>query len=272
MTPIKGAERFHASFEAGPSIMGILNVTPDSFYDGGTVASVSGAVKRASEMLSHGAAIIDVGGESTRPGHRPVGLQEELDRVTPVVEAIARELDTPISIDTTKADVARVALQAGAHVVNDIWGLQHDPDMAGVIAEFEAGAVLMHNRQRVDEDRDILTDISQFLTRSIDLASQAGINRAHLVLDPGIGFGKTQDQNRQILSGLTQLKGIGLPILVGVSRKSFIGYTINDLEADRLPGTIAANLRAIEGGANIIRVHDVGAHSQALQIWEKTAP
>jgi dihydropteroate synthase len=270
MTPSEGAERLRASFEHGPSIMGILNVTPDSFYDGGEDSNVDHALGRASKMMDEGAAIIDIGGESTRPGHRPIGAEQELDRVSPVVQAVANELNIPISIDTTKAAVARAALQDGAHIVNDIWGLQRDSDMAGVIAEFGAGAVLMHNRAEVDPHLEMRGAIRKFLLHSVEIATQAGIRETNLVLDPGVGFGKTRRQNLQVISGLGELKELGFAVLVGVSRKSFIGHTIDSLEVDRLPGTIAANLRAIQRGANIIRVHDVGAHAQALRIWENT--
>jgi len=252
--------------------MGILNVTLDSFYDGGSIRNVEDALNLAAQMLKDGASIIDVGGESTRPGHKPVATQQEIDRIGPVVEAIARELDTPISIDTTKAAVASVAFQVGAHIVNDIWGLQGDPAMADVVAGFDAGVVVMHNRHGVNEHLDILADINDFFTRSLDIAGRAGIRPMHLMLDPGIGFGKTSDQNLRIIAHLECFRSHGLPILIGVSRKSFIGDTIGNLGADRLPGTIAANLRAVQGGAQFIRVHDVGACAQALRIWKATTP
>lgn len=272
MTPSQGADRFVASCDFGPSIMGILNVTPDSFHDGGNVTTVQGALKLASRMLEEGADIVDVGGESTRPGHQSIGTQEELDRVVPVIETIARELDTPISIDTTKAAVALVALQSGAHIVNDIWGLQGDPEMTSVVADAGAGAIITHNRTTVVEDLDIVEDLQEFFDRSVALAATAGISRGRMILDPGVGFGKTVEQNLAVISEVPRLMRFDLPVLVGVSHKSFIGRTIGDTTADRLAGTIAAGLRAIDGGAKVLRVHDVSAHAQAIQIWAATMP
>ena len=270
MTPLEGTMRFFESVARTPVIMGILNVTPDSFYDGGRHNNIEMAVEKAARMTAEGAAIIDVGGESTRPGFTPVSPQEEIDRTAPVIEAISRRIDIPLSIDTTKAVVADAALAAGAHLLNDVWGLKADAEMAAVTARHRAGAILMHNRTERDEGVDIMSDINDFFSSSLALALAAGIPRAHIMLDPGIGFGKTREQNLQVIADLGRLHIHGLPILMGLSRKSFIGLTINDMNADRLPGTIAANLAAIANGARVLRVHDVAAHAQALRIWHET--
>lgn len=267
MTPKDGTEKFWQSFQNAPVIMGILNVTPDSFYDGGQHNSVERAINQAARMIAEGAGIIDIGGESTRPGHLPVSPEEEAARVIPVIKALASRFDTPLSIDTTKASVADAALAAGAHVINDIWGLQKDPEMAKVAAKHNCGVIIMHNRAKKDEAIDILADMDGFFATSLKLADAAGIARNRIMLDPGVGFGKTAPQSLQVIRNLGALKKFGLPLLMGLSRKSFIGMTTGDMEADRLAGTIAANLAAITQGANVLRVHDVAEHAQALRIW-----
>jgi dihydropteroate synthase len=203
-------------------IMGVLNVTPDSFSDGGLFSDHATAVKHVCEMEKAGADIIDVGGESTRPGHTPVGAEEEQRRVIPVIQTLASVLKVPVSIDTYRALTAQAALLAGARIVNDIWGFQRDPDMPAVVAEYDACAVVMHNRDEVDVSLDIVADMLRFFERSLALARQAGIPDARLILDPSIGFGKTADQNLQVLHRLPELKAMGFPVLVGASRKSVL--------------------------------------------------
>ena len=248
-------------------VMGILNVTPDSFSDGGRSAALSDAVANARRLVDEGADILDIGGESTRPGHTPVPAEEELRRVLPAVEALA-ELPVPISIDTQKASVAEAALQRGAAIVNDIWGLMGDPEMARVAAAYDAGVVAMHNRTNVDPAVDIVADIVAFFEQSLERAARAGIRPERMSLDPGIGFGKTFEQNLRALSALGEFVQLGFPILLGTSRKSLIGKVIETTPAERLPGTIASNVLGIAAGCAIIRVHDVAAHVQAARVTE----
>jgi dihydropteroate synthase len=244
--------------------MGILNVTPDSFSDGGLFAAHDAAVAQGERMAAEGADIIDIGGESTRPHHQPVSADEEMRRVLPVVEALAGRVKAPLSIDTMKASVARAALEAGAVIVNDVWGLRRDPDMP-TVAGRAAGVVVMHNRDKIDAGIDILAEVKAALRRSIELAEAAGLARERILVDPGIGFGKTLAQNLTLLHHLGELAALGAPILVGLSRKSFIGRVTGAAEPrERLPGTIAANLMATLAGASVLRVHDVAAHAQAL--------
>lgn len=235
--------------------MGVLNVTPDSFSGDGIYLDPAAALDRAEQMVAEGADVIDVGGESTRPGATRVTLEEELQRVIPVIERLAPRLPVPISIDTYKAEVARRALAAGATIVNDVWGLQADPEMAGVAAG-AAAVVVMHN-QVGTQYRDLQADILHFLRDSIHLALQAGIPRDRLIVDPGIGFGKTPRHNLEILDRLDFLKELGLPILVGTSRKSTIGQVLDLPPHDRVEGTAATVAIAIAHGADVVRVHDV---------------
>lgn len=247
-------------------IMGILNVTPDSFSDGGRYAAVAAAKAHADEMIAAGADILDIGGESTRPGATEIGAEEELSRVLPALAAIAPDCPVPISIDTYKAAVADAALAAGAGVVNDVWGLQREPEIAAVAARHGAGVVVMHNRREVDAGLDILAEVRRFFLASLLIAERAGIPDDRIVLDPGIGFGKTLEQNVELVARLSELRAIGLPVLVGASRKSLIGKLLNQPMADRLPGSLATHVLAVAGGADIIRAHDVAAHVQALRI------
>ncbi|KNY27419.1 dihydropteroate synthase [Pseudobacteroides cellulosolvens] len=237
-------------------IMGILNITPDSFSDGGKYYDVDDAINRAREMIVNGADIIDVGGESTRPGFQPVEPIEEIRRVVPIIERLSREFDIPISIDTSKAMVAKEALRAGAHIVNDIWGLQVDENMASVVSEYGAGIVMMHNRQN-KEYTNLMADIIDFLQRSIKIAQKAGIKRDSMAIDPGIGFGKTFEHNLQVIKDLEQLGALQLPILLGTSRKGFIGNILDLPVDDRVEGTGATVAIGIAYGADIVRVHDV---------------
>jgi dihydropteroate synthase len=249
-------------------VMGVLNVTPDSFSDGGLFADHAAALQHALDMEREGADIIDIGGESTRPGYVPVGTEEEQRRVLPVIRDLAPMLSVPISIDTYRAETARAALQAGARIVNDIWGLQRDPDMAAVVADHGVVAVLMHNRQEADASLDIVLDMLRFFDQSLALARRAGIPDSHVILDPGIGFGKTADQNLEALRRLPELKTLGFPILVGASRKSVLSrfYDPGVPPRDRLFGTLGAHLAAVSRGADIIRAHDVRAHVEACRV------
>jgi len=251
------------------SLMGILNVTPDSFSDGGKFAGRDAAVAQAKKLVVDGADIVDVGAESTRPGHTPITAEEEIRRLAPLLDALLAEVDAPFSIDTYKAETARYAVGRGVCVINDIWGLQRDPAMADAVAETGAAVVVMHNRESVDPALDIVADMKRFFARSLDLARQAGILRAHVMLDPGIGFGKTKEQNLAALRATDRLAAeFGLPVLIGVSRKSLFGLLIGaDVDA-RLIGTIAANLATLARGARIFRVHDVAEHRAAFAVWD----
>jgi dihydropteroate synthase len=251
-------------------IMGIVNVTPDSFANGGVHFKAEDALKGALRMTAEGADILDIGAESTRPGHVPISAEEEWARVEPVLESLAVSGIPlpPASIDTTKADVARRALRARAAIVNDIWGFQRDPMLAEVAAESGAAAVLMHNRERIDAAIDIVTDMLRFFERSLAIARRAGVQDEHIVLDPGIGFGKSHAQQFEALVAIPKLKALGFPVLIGVSRKSFIGrlFEPQPPPSERLPGTIAANAMGVFAGADIVRVHDVAAHVQAMRV------
>ena len=249
-------------------VMGILNVTPDSFSDGGRSAAPEDALANARRLVAEGADILDIGGESTRPGHTPVPAEDEWARIAPVVGPLAAEAGVPISVDTYKAEVARRALAAGAAIVNDVWGFARDPDMARVVADHDAAAVVMHNRESVDESLDIVADMLGFFERALDAADRAGLPRDRIVLDPGIGFGKTFPQNLAAVRRLDELRVLGLPLLLGTSRKSLIGKVIDTTPAERLPGTIASNVIGIMAGVEIIRVHDVAAHVQAARVAE----
>jgi dihydropteroate synthase len=250
-----------------PLVMGILNVTPDSFSDGGRFDAPEAALAQARRMVAEGADFLDIGAESTRPygGAKPVPVEEELRRLAPVLpQAVA--LGLPVSIDTIKAKVAAWALDKGAIMVNDVWGLQRDGDMARVVAERGVPVVLMHNRDTADARLDIMADIAAFFTRSLDIADRAGISRARILLDPGIGFGKTPAQSLTALARLSELKRFGLPLLVGASRKRFINSVIASEPSERLGGSLAAHLAAVENGAAIVRVHDVKETVQALRV------
>jgi dihydropteroate synthase len=251
-----------------PLVMGIVNVTPDSFSDGGLFRATDHAVAHAREHVAQGADIVDIGGESTRPGAVAVSGEDELARIVPVLEGLKGSLSVPISVDTYKADVARRAAALGATIVNDVWGLQRDPAMADVVAETGASVIIMHNRESADANLDIMDDIRAFFDRSLALAARAGIADDAIVLDPGIGFGKTGPQNRIVLRRLPELLGHGLPLLIGLSRKSLLGRILDKPPEQRLAGTIAGNMIAMMGGADIIRVHDVAPHNDAARVIE----
>jgi dihydropteroate synthase len=249
------------------AVMGIVNATPDSFSDGGVFATPDAAAERGASLVAQGAAILDVGGESTRPGASPVEADEEISRVVPAIAALRERVATPISVDTSKARVALAAIAAGASIVNDVWGFQRDPDMARVVADSGAAAVLMHNRVSVDPGLDVIADILAFLSHSIDIALAAGIAEERLIVDPGFGFGKTAGQNLALVRRLGDLAPLGRPVLLGVSRKGTIGaVTGQKVPAERVAGSIAAGLIGAMNGAAILRVHDVAAHVQALQV------
>ncbi len=250
-----------------PIVMGILNVTPDSFSDGGRFQDPARAIAQAQRMVEEGADIIDIGAESTRPypGMTPVSADEELARLKPVLPQVVK-LGVPVSIDTIKAAVAAWALGQGAAMLNDVWGLQRDPDMAKFAAASGAPIVVMHNRDEVDPSIDIVADMKSFFARSLELAAGAGVAREAIVLDPGIGFGKTPEQSMQSIARLDALHDFGLPILVGASRKRFINTVVATEPAQRMPGSIAAHLLAVENGAAMVRVHDVAETVQALRV------
>lgn len=248
-------------------IMGILNMTPDSFSDGGKYNNIEDGIKRALKMIEEGADIIDIGGESTRPGYMPVDEEDEINRVLPVIEKLSKMSDIVISVDTMKAGVAARALEAGAHIVNDVWGLQRDPDMAKVAAEYDAGIVMMHN-SNVLEYQDVVEDIIEFLEKSIEIGEKAGIKRSKMVIDPGIGFGKTLYHNLEIMNRLDEFKCLGLPILLGTSRKSMIGKVLNLDVGDRIEGTAATITLGIAKGVDIVRVHDVMAMSRVAKMTD----
>lgn len=248
-------------------VMGIVNVTPDSFSDGGYFAQAEAAIRHAEAMIDEGVDVLDIGGESTRPGSTYVEASEEMARVLPVISALRdRGFSTPISIDTYKSETAAKALAAGARIVNDVWGLQHDPRMAEVVAEAGAGLVIMHNRAQRDETLDIVADMTRFFEHSLTLASKAGIAAKRIALDPGIGFGKTLEQNLAAIRAIPRLKALGHTVLLGVSRKSYLGLITNRAVHERLPGTIASAMIGLDLGADILRVHDVGPHIDALAV------
>jgi len=248
-------------------IMGILNVTPDSFSDGGSYKNMDMILKRAETMIEEGADIIDVGGESTRPGYVKITDEEEAARVIPVIERIHCEFDVPISVDTYKSDVARVALQSGAHVINDIWGLKYDKDMARVISDAEAVCCLMHNRKEIDY-RDFFSDCLNDLNESAAIAIEAGIRRDRIILDPGVGFSKTGAQNLQVIKRLNEFNRLGYPILLGASRKSVIGLTLDLPVSKRLEGTIVTSVFAALNHCAFVRVHDVKENKRAIAMAE----
>jgi dihydropteroate synthase len=260
------------ALDARPLIMGVVNITPDSFSDGGLLANAEEAIAHGLTLAMEGAAIIDVGGESTRPGHAAIDAATEIARVRPVVAGLANALSLPVSIDTWKAEVAEAALSAGAAIVNDIWGAQREPAIAEVAARYGAPMVLMHNRDTVDPDIDIFDDVLRFLERSIAIATSAGVPLSQIVVDPGIGFGKAPAQNLALIRDLSRLKQLGCPILLGASRKSMIGQiTGQKVAAERVAGSISSHLYGVSQGAAIIRAHDVRAHSEALQVWAAIA-
>ncbi|WP_081922140.1 dihydropteroate synthase [Oceanobacillus jeddahense] len=245
--------------------MGILNVTPDSFSDGGQYTDIEKAVAKGKKMEEDGADIIDIGGESTRPGHTPVSAEEEIERIIPVIEALKDSLQIPISVDTFKAAVAEQAVKAGASIINDIWGAKREPEIAEIAARYQVSMVLMHNRMDMDYG-DFMTDVKADLQESISIAKKAGVEDNQIILDPGIGFAKTMKQNQYMIKELQELNTFGYPVLLAASRKRFIG-DILDVSADQRDiGTAATTVIGIAKGARIIRVHDVKANLEAAKV------
>jgi len=249
-----------------PLVMGVLNITPDSFSDGGRFLAPESALAQARRMAAEGADIIDIGAESTRPyGSEPISADEEIRRLRPILAEVV-SLGVPVSIDSMKSPVVAWALDSGVAIANDVWGLQRDPDMAALVAARRCPVIVMHNRDSADASIDIMKDIAAFFTRSLDIAGRAGIAAGNIVLDPGIGFGKTQEQSMMALARLEEFGVFGLPILVGASRKRFISSITPSEPQQRLGGSIAAHLIAARGGARIIRTHDVSETVQALRV------
>jgi dihydropteroate synthase len=248
-------------------VMGILNATPDSFSDGGRYNHVDQAIDRAAQMVREGADILDIGGESTRPGAEKVALEEEIERVMPVISAISSRFDIPISIDTYKAEVATQALEAGAHIINDVWGAKAAANMAAVAAETKAPIILMHNRNN-KEYSNLMQDFLQDIQASIDIVRQAGVKEDKIILDPGIGFAKTYEHNLEVMRHLEQLVAQGYPVLLGTSRKQMIGKTLDLPVEERVEGTIATVCLGIAKGCQIVRVHDVAQVSRAVKMMD----
>ena len=254
---------------ARPLVMGIVNVTPDSFSDGGDFLDAERAIAHGLQLVAEGADILDVGGESTRPGHAPVSAYEEIARIFPVIRGLAARTDVTISIDTMKAEVARAALEAGATVINDVWGFQHDPELAKVAAAADVPVILMHNRESDDASIDIMAEVIAFLGHSIEIALAAGVKRERIIVDPGFGFGKTHPQSLATVRDLRRLKDeLGCQVLLGVSRKRAIGLaTGRAIPKERVVGSVATAVVGAMNGAAIVRVHDVAAHVDAMKMF-----
>jgi dihydropteroate synthase len=254
-------------------VMGIVNVTPDSFSDGGQFFDPEVAISHAKRLVSEGADIIDIGGESTRPGSEAVSFEDELDRVIPVINGIANDVSVPISIDTCKSEVAKAALDAGASIVNDVSAMRFDPKIADVVAEHEVPLILMHmqgtpkNMQKNPEYKDVIGDIKDFLNERIDFAVSKGVSKERIIIDPGIGFGKTLENNYEIIRRLDELTELGQPLLIGTSRKSFIGLTLDLDVAERIYGSLATITMSIINGVDMVRVHDV---KESVQVAKMT--
>ena len=248
-------------------VMGILNVTPDSFSDGGKYNNLDSAMEQAEKLISEGADIIDIGGESTRPGHTQITSEEEISRVVPIIEKISKNLDTIISIDTYKYDVAEEAIKAGANIINDIWGLQYDKgEMAELVKKSNLPIIVMHNQNDEIYSKDIMLSLREFFEKTYKIADKYGIDRDKIILDPGLGFGKNAEQNIEVLSRLNELKDMG-SILLGASKKRFIGKLLNDLPFDeRVEGTVATTVIGIEKGVDIVRVHNVLENKRACLV------
>ena len=248
-------------------VMGILNLTPDSFSDGGKWNAREDALRHVEEMLREGMDILDIGGESTRPGYTLLEEDEEIARVLPVIEAVKKEFDVPVSLDTYKAKVASAGLEAGVDLINDIWGLKYDEQMAGVIAKYNAACCLMHNRQNMDYT-DLMKDVVADLGGSVEIAQRAGISRDKIILDPGVGFAKSYENNLSVICAMDQLKELGFPLLLGCSRKSVIGLTLDLGVEERLEGTLVTTVMAVMKGYSFVRVHDVKENVRAIRMAE----
>ena len=250
--------------------MAILNITPDSFFDGGKYVNTEVAINKAKQMVKDGADIIDIGGQSTRPGHEEITVEEELDRILPTVEILVKELDVPISVDTYRSEVVEKVLEAGAHIINDIWGLKRDANIANIVAKYDAGLILMHNKED-NKYIDIMKDITNSLDECMKVALKAGVKKENIMIDPGIGapYGKDVEQQYEILARLRELRSLGVPILHAVSRKSFLGaVTRRDID-ERLAATIASVSLGIERGADFVRVHDIKEIRDTILIADK---
>ncbi len=261
-------DAFLARLDAGRAIMGVVNVTPDSFSDGGLFLAREAALAQAKKLVADGADIVDVGAESTRPGHVPVSPEEEWRRLELLLACLVEEAGAPVSIDTYKAETARRALAAGVVMINDVWGLQRDSAMARVIGDARALVVIMHNREVTEEGIDIVDDMLRFFERSLEAAGRAGVAERYILLDPGVGFGKTRAQNYAALRAIPQLRRLGFPVLVGVSRKSIFRDLSGERMDGRLIGTLAANIVAAGLGAQLFRVHDALEHKSAFAVLE----
>lgn len=248
-------------------IMGILNVTPDSFSDGGKSNDADAALFHAEQMIVEGADIIDIGGESTRPSYQQITAQEEIERTAPIIELIKSMFDIPVSIDTYKSQVAEAAIQAGASMVNDIWGLKYDADMAGLIANSDVACCLMHNRNDL-EYQDFIEDVKLDLKESLKLAQGAGISNDQIILDPGIGFAKTYEHNLELICKMQQLQELGYPMLLGTSRKSVVGLTLELPVSERVEGTLVTTVLGVMAHCAFVRVHDVKENRRAIQMTE----
>lgn len=256
-------------FELGKKvyIMGILNVTPDSFSDGGKYNEIDRAMEQVRKMMEEGADIIDVGGESTRPGHEQISEEEEIQRVVPAIQEIKKRFDVPVSVDTYKSKVAKAALEAGADLLNDIWGFLYDEKMAALAAEYDVPVCLMHNRDNTEYD-DFVKDVIKDLEKCLAVAQKYGIKKENIMLDPGVGFGKTYEQNLTIMNHLEEICEMGYPVLLGTSRKSMIGLTLDLPVTEREEGTIATSVIGAMKGCDFVRVHDVRANSRALTMTQ----
>ena len=248
-------------------VMGILNVTPDSFSDGGSYTSIDKAMEQTEKMIQQGADIIDVGGESTRPGHVQIGDEEEIKRVVPVIREIKKKFDIPVSIDTYKSAVAKAELEAGADLLNDIWGFRYDEKMAELAAEYDVPVCLMHNRDNLDYD-DFMEDVKKDLQISLDIAEKYGVKKENIMLDPGVGFGKTYEQNLMVMNHLEEIVDMGYPVLLGTSRKSVIGLTLDLPVDEREEGTLATSVLGAIKGCQFVRVHDVEKNVRALKMTD----
>lgn len=270
ITPKKEIRFLNRKLEFGERtlVMGILNLTPDSFSDGGDYIAVDQAVEHAKEMVSQGADIIDIGGESSRPGHVRITAEEEMKRVLPVIKRLQGETDVILSIDTIRAEVAEEAVKNGVHIINDIWGFQEDQHLALVAAKYGTPVVLMHNKQDSQYEGDLIEEIKAFLTQSVKIAIEAGVKEELIILDPGLGFGKTAEQNIMVMSRLKEIKDLGYPVLLGASRKSMIGKILDVPPKDRDEGTIVTTVLGIVQGVDIVRVHNVLANVRAAKVTD----
>ena len=246
-------------------IMAILNVTPDSFSDGGRYNALDAALKHTEDMIAQGADIIDIGGESTRPGYTMISDEEEIERVVPVIEAVKKHFDIPISLDTYKSRVAQAGIEAGADLINDIWGFKYDENMAKVVSDNQVACCLMHNRQNTDYT-DYVKNVTDDLKESVDIAVNAGVSKDKIMIDPGVGFAKSYEQNLEIIRELDRLKILGYPILLGTSKKSVIGLTLNVPADERVAGTVATTVIGAMKGAAFFRVHNVAENLQAIKM------